>query len=237
MGYGDLHIKFYFVILGNAMIRKIDIGDVQLDNNTVRESVMLVERAITEQGFVAMEEVTLKTLLLAEENDKVSEGLKMLDHTVIADNEILVAAKQGNMQRKYEIEDHTFFFELMKRLERNGKRVFLLGESKEKIAERVPFFLSRYPKLQIAGTGAIEDCAGNDEALVNQINSLSPDVIICLLPAPFQEVFLLEHKGKISANLWYGMGEINPSEEKTSLFERLRKRRQKKELEKVIWAN
>jgi len=230
-----LRKHFYFAILFFAMTKNLEIGGLQLQNNTVRESIMLVERAITDQGFVAMEEVTLHTLLVAEENEKVAEGLKMLDHSIIADVGILLAAKQGSMQRKFEIEDHTFFFELMKRLERNNKRIFLLGETKEKIAERVKFFLTRFPKLQIAGTGALEDCIGTDEALVNNINGLSPDVIICLLPSPTQELFLLEHKEKISANLWYGMGEINPSEDRPGFLARLKKWRQRKDLEKIIW--
>lgn len=218
------------------MRKELHIGELQLNNNTVRESIQLVERAIADQGFVAMEEITMHTLFAAEEDEKVADGIQMLDHTVIADNAILQAVNQGSMQRKFEIEDHTFFFELMKRLERNGKRLFLLGESKEKIAERVQLILAKFPKIQIAGTGALEDCIGTDEALVNHINSLSPDAIICLLPSPSQEIFLLEHKEKISANFWYGMGEIDPSEGKPGLMKRLSKWRQRRALEKLIWA-
>lgn len=219
------------------MMNKINVGDIQLNNSTVRESIMMVERAISEQGFVAMEEVTLHTLLMAGDDEKVSEGLRGLDHTVIADVGILQAAKQGSMQRKFEIEDHTFFFELMKRLERNSKKVFLLGENTAEIEEKKNFILEKFPRLEIVGAGSIDECVGNDEALVNKINSLSPDVIVSLLRAPFQEVFLLEHKGKMSANFWYGMGEIDPAEERIGFFARLRRWRQRKELEKAIWAH
>lgn len=218
------------------MVKKINVGDIQLNNNTVRESIMLVERAISEQKFVAMEEVTLHTLLMAGDDEKVSEGLRGLDHTVIADVGILQAAKQGTMQRKFEIEDHTFFYELMKRLERNAKKVFLLGENAKELEEKKAFILEKYPKLKIVGLGSIDECIGNDEALVNSINSLSPDVIVSMLRAPFQEVFLLEHKGKMSANFWYGMGEIDPTEERVGFFARIRRWRQRKELEKAIWA-
>lgn len=219
------------------MMKKINVGDLELNNSTVRESIMIVERAIAEQGFVAMEEVTLRTLLMADEDEKVSEGLREVDHTVIADVEILQAAKQQNMQRKFEIQDHTFFFELMKRLERNGKRVFLLGDSSAVIEERIQFIASRFPKLSIVGTGALKDMLDNTDSIINDINSLSPDAVISLLPAPYQEVFLLENKGKISTNFWYGMGEIDPSEEKVGLFARLKKWRLKKDLEKAIWVS
>jgi len=216
------------------MIKKMNIGDIQLNNNTVRESLMVLERAMSEQRFMAMEEVTIHTLLLAQSEVSVRKGLEILGHSVIADMEILNMAKDNTMQRRFEIEDHTFFKELMKRMERNGKRLFLLGETKGQIAELVKYLLVNYPKIAIAGTGAIEDCVGADDALVNNINGLAPDAIVCLLHSPAQEMFLLEHKKKLFTNIWYGMGEIDPTEKRPNLATRLRQRRKRRNLEKII---
>ena len=48
---------------------------------------------------------------------------------------------------------------------------------------------------------------GEAESLVNAINSETVDVILSLLPSPTQEKFLLDNKDKLSANLWYGIGD------------------------------
>ena len=48
------------------MIKKIDIAGIQVDNYTVRESIMLVEKNMSRQIFTTLEEVNMQMLLLAE---------------------------------------------------------------------------------------------------------------------------------------------------------------------------
>lgn len=42
--------------------------------------------------------------------------------------------------------------------------------------------------------------------MVNEINALTPDMILSVLPSPDQEHFLMENCEKLSAGLWYGIG-------------------------------
>ncbi len=51
-------------------------------------------------------------------------------HAIIlscADEGILRAASADTLQRRHEIEDHDFFYELFKRLERNDKKIFVIA--------------------------------------------------------------------------------------------------------------
>ena len=63
-----------------------------------------------------------------------------------------------------------------------------------------------YPKLVLAGAAATENCVGDLEGVINEMNAATPDVIISIIPSPGQEHFLVEHRDKINANLWYGIG-------------------------------
>ena len=47
----------------------------------------------------------------------------------------------------------------------------------------------------------------DEDAAVNDINAVSTDVIVSVLPSPRQEYFLANHKDKLAATIWYGMGE------------------------------
>lgn len=47
---------------------------------------------------------------------------------------------------------------------------------------------------------------GDLEAVINDMNATTPDVIISVLPSPMQEQFLFEHRDKMNANIWYGIG-------------------------------
>lgn len=53
------------------MIKKIDIAGLQLDNYTVREMLMRVDRRISEKILTTIEEVNMDTLALAESDEEV----------------------------------------------------------------------------------------------------------------------------------------------------------------------
>ena len=113
------------------MIKTIDFAGIELDNYTVRETIMQIEKQMSDHGFHTIEEVNMDMLMLVETDEMVREALTTVEHTVIAEAGILDAVGANSYQRKHEIEHHDFFFEMMKRIERNHKTVFLIGDSKE----------------------------------------------------------------------------------------------------------
>ena len=117
------------------MIKKIDIAGLQLDNYTVREMLMRVDRRISEKILTTIEEVNMDTLALAESDEEVKQALEACDYSVIADEGILRAVSADTLQRRHEIEDHDFFYEFFKRLERNDKKIFVIAESQKAVDE------------------------------------------------------------------------------------------------------
>lgn len=188
------------------MIKKINVVGIQLDNYTVREMIMNVERMLSDNIFECIQEVDMDTLSLASNDEQVKEMLDSLTYTIISDVGILRAAGVETMQRKHEREEHDFFFELLKRIERNHKTVFLLANKSENITWLEEIISNEFPKVQVVGKIAIDEAVCG-EAVVNDINAETPDVIISTMPSPIQEHFLCENKDKLSANLWYGMGD------------------------------
>ncbi len=216
------------------MIKKIDIAGIQLDNYTVREAIMQVEKDLSNNVFNTLEEVNMNMLLLAETDARMRATLEKLDHTVISEVGILNAVGESSMQRKKEIEEHDFYFELMKRIERNHKTVFLLGKTQQEIETAQQTILEDFPKCQVVGAEAIENCVGAIDAIVNEINAATPDVIISILPTPDQESFLLENRDKLSANLWYGMGNEKIVKKKHSFMYFIKKAISLHKLERTI---
>lgn len=189
------------------MIKKIDILGMELDNYTVREAIRYVETYLDNNVLNTIESVTMKMLIAAETEPAVREALSAMDLTVIVEKEIIQAAGVATMQRVQETKANDFAYEFFRRVERNKKSIFLLGETEEKIAHVKERLQEEFPKLIFVGEYAIENCAGDLEAVINDMNAKIPDVIVSLLPTPMQEHFLIEHKDKMNANIWYGMGE------------------------------
>lgn len=205
------------------MIKKINIAGVQLDNYTVREMIMNVEKMLSDNVFECIQEVDMDTLSFAETDEQVREVLDSLDYTIISDTGILKAAGVETMQHEHEIKDKDFFYELLKRIERNHKTVFVLGSNESNVDSIASIIDEEYSKIKIVGKVALET-VNNVDSIVNDINTETPDVIISVMPSPEREHFLYENRDKLSANLWYGMGANNFKKNNKRVFNVIKRR-------------
>lgn len=196
------------------MIKKINILGIQLDNHTVREAIRQVETYLSNDMLNTIEKVSMKMLLAAETDPVVREAISTMDLTVIGEEEIIKAAGEATMQRVQETKANDFGYEFFKRVERNKKSLFLLGETEKKLVQIKEELQKTFPKLVFAGEYALEKCVGDLEAVINDMNVTTPDVILSVLPSPQQEHFLMDHKDKMNANIWYGIGEAGIQKKK-----------------------
>ena len=143
----------------------------------------------------------------SSESQQIKECVEQADLVVVEDPEILSVAGIHSSQRIHEAEDHLFFTELLKRLQRGQQQIYLVA-SKNAALEKIREILAdRYEKLHIVGQYSIEDYPEDLDRMINEINSAAPDVIISVMPTPQQEEFLVANRSKLMAKLWYGLGE------------------------------
>lgn len=189
------------------MIKKIDVLGLKLDNYTVREAICQVEDYLDSNVLNTIEKVTTEMLLESERDPAVRDAIANLDLSVIGEKEILQMIGEGTLQHLEEIAGNDFVYEFFKRVERNKKSIFLLAETEEKLVYAKEVLAKEFSKLIFVGEYALENCVGDLEAVINDLNVITPDVIVSVLPSPLQEHFLVEHKDKMDATIWFGMGE------------------------------
>ena len=180
---------------------------IELDNYTVREAAMQVETFLSNDVLNTIESISMQTLIEADSDPVVRSVISSLDLAVIVDREIMQAAGAETVQRRQETTENDFAGEFFKRVERNKKSVYLLGETEHRLSDMKREFETAFPKLVFAGEYALENCVGNLETVINEMNATTPDIIVSILPTPLQEHFFAEHKDKMNATVWYGMGE------------------------------
>lgn len=188
------------------MIKKIDIFGMHVDNYTVREAILQLDTYMNSTVLNIIETITMKQLMLAAENPKVRDYIEQADLSVIGESEILSETGATSVQRVREIRDKDFTNELLRRVVRNQKRVFLIAMTREDVEHMQAYFTEMNPKFTVAGSYAMEECIGDLDSVVNHINGSIPDMIISAMPSPQEEEFVLDHKDKISASVWYGVG-------------------------------
>lgn len=188
------------------MIKEITVAGIKLNSYTALENLTQIGNNLDRRIFTTVGEIYMRTLLLAKEDEKVKDVIEALDVTVIAENGVWDAVGENTTLRRREIERREFFFQLMRILERNRYSVFVLGETGSEISQTCEYIAEEFPRLNVVGATALEECEGADEGIINNINMLAPDVIISVLPSPMQEHFLADHRAMLSTRLWYGIG-------------------------------
>lgn len=188
------------------MVKKLDILGISLDNYTVREAMLRIEVCWNNTIMSTVETISMDTLVKAQSDELVKNCIENLDLAIICDKEILKAAGIVSSQRMKETMENEFPKEFLRRAARNKRTAYLLGESGEQIGLLQGFLNEHYERLKIAGVYALSECGGDYDTVINEINIATPDVILSVLPTPAQEYFLKEHKEKLNAKIWYGLG-------------------------------
>lgn len=188
------------------MIKKIEILGMELDNYTVREAMLQVEVYLNNVTMNTIENISMEMLMKAQNDETLKEWIEQLDLAIIGEKEILKAAGVISAQRMRETAENEFAKEFMKRIERNNRTVYLLGNTSVQVNKLQEFLAEKYPKLKISGMYALEDCTGALDNVINEINIAEPDIIFSVIPTPQQEYFLKDNAGKFSAKIWYGLG-------------------------------
>ena len=181
---------------------------ILLDDYTVREALHQIGSFSDDNVLRSIESISMQMLMEAEKDEELRNAISSLDLAIVGQKEILEVAGVGTMQRIKETEENDFFYEFLKRLERNHKRLFLLGETEEKNNRIKEKLIEQYPQLSIVGEYALENCIGDQAAVINEMNAATPDLVLSALPSPTQEHFFWEHKDKINARIWYGVGDV-----------------------------
>ena len=146
-----------------------------------------------------------------------------MDCSIIAEKGILDVARERSVGYR-ETDADDCFYEILKRLERNHKSVFLLAEGKKELQKIEQYVKKNFERLTIAGMVATEEFVEDEDAIVNEINAATVDVIFSVMPSPKQEHFLSNNRGKMSAILWYGVGNCKFAKRKYSLLRSIQKR-------------
>lgn len=117
---------------------------------------------------------------------------------------VLMAAKIQGKFFKERVAGIDFADELISRLSASGGSLFLFGSATgvaEKAAESIK---QRFSGINILG---VNDGYNYDNSeLIERINKLSPDFLICCLGSPKQELWMRENKAKLKVGIMAGLG-------------------------------
>ncbi|MBR9825711.1 MAG: WecB/TagA/CpsF family glycosyltransferase [Alphaproteobacteria bacterium] len=119
---------------------------------------------------------------------------------------IEIASRLGGEPIKDDLNGTDLFFPLCKALAGAGKSVFFLGGRPGIADATAAAAAAKTPGLKIAGS-----CHGyfgpqDEDAIIEKINSLQPDVVFVAMGVPAQDTWLARVAGRLDASLLAGVG-------------------------------
>lgn len=189
----------------NMDCKKIDIMGIRIDNYSVRESLLCLDAFFGGTVLSIIETVTVEGLILSRENSTVRACMQQADLCIVGEGEILTETGKATAQRLREVREGDFLHEMIKRMTRNRKRVFLLAMTDGALERMQNVFAEWVPDFEAVGSCAAEHFEEDPDAIVNEINGTTPDLVISALDSPIEEEFIQSHKDKIGTSVWYGV--------------------------------
>ncbi len=189
------------------MIKQIQLLGMTFPNYSLRDELQLAQELLASEKLAIFFTVSMQSLMRVSGSDEEKAFVEQANLLIIEDPEILDVAGIATGQRLREAAEHLFFREFMKRLQRTEARVYLVA-AKDATLEQMKGVLTEHcEKLRIEGEYSCEAYPDDHDRLINEINSVAPDVILSVLPTPMQEEFLIKNRNKLLARVWYSLGE------------------------------
>lgn len=137
--------------------------------------------------------IEIKKMLLNDNNILVPDGIS-----------IIKKAKQYNINIKERITGVDISSKALEICNKNKKSIYLFGSKKEVLDKLIISIKQKYPNINIVGfsDGYVED----KDKIMQEIISLSPDLILIALGVPNQELLINKYIEKAKKGVFIGVG-------------------------------
>ena len=194
----------------DKMSSRKELAGVRIDICSLREALHRIEHYVASEGMHAVETVSMKTILTAGENDCVRQCLEDMELVIPSDKEILMELGVTSRQWLDEAREHRFAYEALRTIARGRNSIYLLTQDRSQMDMLCQYLEDSFGDNScVCGDAVWEECEGDTERIVNEINAVAPHLLLVMLPTPVQETFLAEHRKMLNVRLWFGIGTEN----------------------------
>lgn len=186
-------------------MQKISLLGMTLTDYSLREAVGITDRFLGSGSLNTILFISAKILVGAGVLEEQQEWIGNADLIIWSDAEIAKQAGIKARDRIHEVENQAYIKEILKRLGRGKKKLYLLAETEEEL-EKLEFDLRLlYKDLNIAGSSTISGMPEEWDDVANRINALVPAAIISCLQFDRQGKLVERMKKILNADIWLAL--------------------------------
>ena len=142
----------------------------------------------------------------AAENEHLRELVARADALVPGEKTVLSLHHADLLQKGGIIVNYNSLINVLEYLKKTHYTVYIVAREQKESDYIKQFFQARGYNISVVGERMEQEF--EDDAIINEINSLSPDILFVDLDTPLQEMWIMEHSTKVSVRLCVGLGGI-----------------------------
>lgn len=185
-----------------------EILGVQIDNVNVEEAVKQTKELIEESNKSCKLIVAPNTefIMKAQEDEEFFNILKTAELATPDSVGVMIGGKLQKKEFKARIPGQMYLRAVIEAGQKENWTFYLLGGKGEtpKIAKEN--LLKLYPEAKIVGYHEGYFDTDSEEKVINEINSLKPNVLFVAMGAPIQEKWIYNHKSELKVDVAAGQG-------------------------------
>ncbi len=190
------------------MDRKIEVCGIQLDNLTSDEAVRAIKGYFGKGRLYVVSYIYGSLLkLLVQDEAFGKEMTAASDLALIGEKAVAEVLEETCGFTDEEMSGQAVANRILQYCAKHQRTIYWIGDT-EKSYEIFRTYADReFPQLKVIGAFAAgdEESLELEDAVINDINRLSPDVILSKLSSPYQEQFIGRNKQKLNAQVWMGL--------------------------------
>lgn len=193
-----------------------EIFGVKINNTTLKEATELVETYLKSEKLNTIYTPNTEIVMVAKDDEKLKSLLNEGDLIIPDGIGLIYGARIKKKPLKERVTGFDLSINMLRIANENNYSIYLLG-GKDGIAKAAADNIKTdYPKIKIAGFhhGYFKGIHTGDEnhqdetKIIEEINSVNPDIIFVGLGFPKQEIWIDGNKDKIKARVIIGNGGV-----------------------------
>ncbi|MBO5341692.1 MAG: WecB/TagA/CpsF family glycosyltransferase [Lachnospiraceae bacterium] len=186
-------------------MKVIDVLGMHITDYPIKEAIKHALKYIGNGAMNTIFYVSSPVLLEAGENPQQREWLESMDMLLYGEPTVLDVLGENTRERKNEIKQDAFLHEYIKKIARGKQRVYLILDSQEKADQLNEYLHDLHESVDVIGIYIWDEENSKAEDLVNELNDVSPDVIISKIPNLVQQKLICENRRMINASVWIAL--------------------------------
>lgn len=188
---------------------KIRIMDLEVDLLAQENLQREMEVYLADEYLNVVHMISLDYIDTYDKNELVQEVLAQADMVLPGEKAILSAHHVDVLETGGMVVDYRCLMDLVKPLSLRDKKYYLVLRDEKEAKAVYRSMIGLFSKDAVVGVYAA-DGKVSEEALVNDINTKLPDIILLSMDSTGQEEWLKNNKGKVNARLCLVGGSILP---------------------------